>query len=133
MPNYNRSAYYLDLPGIRQTLRDEIAIRGVSYSEIQEQTGVLAVGIGRFLDPAKNLTLNTDSLITLIKWAGGNVDRFVKRRRTVARHTDTFEQRKLRTGQAYLRSLGVEPEIGETSVDVLMRLVNTAKENGFLK
>lgn len=132
MPNYGRSAYYLDSAAIRTAVVNEISVRGVSYREIEEQTGVLAAGIGRFVNPDRKTTLNTDSLVTLIKWAGLDVNRFVKRRRTVARHTDTFEQRQLRKAAAYLNSQGVSAEQGETAVDALMRLVASAKQNGFL-
>jgi hypothetical protein len=132
MPNYQRTAYYLDVDAVRELVQNEIAIRGVNYVEIQEQTGVLAVGLGRFLNPRQNVSLHHDGLITMIKWAGGEVNRFVKRRRTVARHTDTFEQRQLRKGQAFVQNLGVQPEQSESSVDVLMRLVAEAKEKGFL-
>lgn len=132
MPDYNRTAYYLDKDAVRAIVAEEISIRGVSYTEIFEQTGVGAAGLGRFMDPTKNAGLTGDALVTLVKWAGRDVNRVVKRRRSVVRHVDTFEQRKLRTGQAYLKSLGVEAEAGETSVDALMRLVATAKENGFL-
>ena len=111
---------------------EEIAIRGVSYAEIFEQTGVGAAGLGRFMDPDKKAGVSGDAMVTLLKWAGADVNRAVKRRRSVTRHVDTFEQRKLRTGQAYLKSLGIEAGPGETSVDALMRLVATAKENGFL-
>lgn len=132
MPNYGRSAYFLDTEAIREAVAAEVSIRGVNYTEMEEQTGVLAVGIGRFLNPRTSSALATDGLVTLVKWAGLDVNRFVKRRRTIARHTDTFEQRKLRTGQAYVKSLGVETEQGESSVDTLMRLVAEAKKNGFL-
>lgn len=133
MPDYNRTAYYLNREAVRLAMLEEIGIRGVSYTEIAEETGVQAAGIGRFMDPTKNASLSGDALITLIKWMGrGNVDQYVARRRSVRRHVDTFEQRKLRTGSAFVKSLGVEADSGETSVDVLMRLVAKARENGFL-
>lgn len=134
MPNYQRTAYYLDVDGIRNAVLAEVTVRGVNYVEIQEQTGILAAGIGRFLNPNKELrtSLTGDGLVTLVKWAGLEVNRFVKRRRTIAKHTDSHEQRKLRLGNEYLKSQGVEIQQGETSVDALMRLVAQAKENGFL-
>lgn len=132
MPNYGRTAYFLDDDAIRMAVATEVGVRGISYREIEEQTGVLAVGIGRFLNPDRKATLHVDGLLTLIKWAGLDVNRFVKRRRTVARHTDTYEQRQLRKAAAYLESQGVSAEQGETAVDALMRLVASAKENGFL-
>lgn len=132
MPDYNRTAYYIDRDAVRAIVAEEIAVRGVSYAEIFEQTGVGAAGLGRFMDPDKKAGVSGDAMVTLLKWAGADINRAVKRRRSVARHVDTFEQRKLRAGQAYLKHLGVETETGETSVDALMRLVKVAKENGFL-
>lgn len=134
MPNFQRTAYYLDVDAIREAVLAEVAVRGVNYVEIQEATGVLAAGIGRFLNPNKELrtSVSGDALITLIKWAGLEVNRFVRRRKTIAKHTDSHEQRKLRLGQEYLKSQGVEIQQGETSVDVLMRLVAEAKAKGFL-
>ena len=133
MPNYNRTAYYLDRDAVRTALREEIGIRGVSYVEIGEQTGISPAGLGRFMDDTKGVSLTGDALITVIKWINGaDVNRYIRRRRSVQRHVDTFEQRKLRTGAAYLKSLGVEAEAGETSVDAMMRLIATAKQNGFL-
>lgn len=132
MPNYGRTAYYIDVDAIRNLVRDEVSVRGVSYTEIQEQTGILSVGLGRFLNPRTQLSLHHDALVTLVKWAGSDVARFVKRRKSMARHTDTFEQRQLRNGQAFIKNLGVQTDQSETSVDVLMRLVAEAKEKGFL-
>ena len=132
MPNYSRTAYYLDVAAVRQLVIEEIAIRGTNFREIEEQTGVLAVGLGRFLNPDKGVSLSGDGLLTMIKWAGADVNRFVKRRRSISRHTDTFEQRQLRKAQAFVKNLGVEATTTESSVDVLMSLVAEAKAKGFL-
>lgn len=132
MPNYRRTAWYIDSDAVRELIREEFSIRGVTQVQVGEETGLYAANLGRFLN-TKNTTMTGDSLITLIKWAGGDVNRFIRRRRSVARHTDTFEQRKLRTAAAYLKSQGVQLEEGESSTDALMRLVEAAKQNGFLK
>lgn len=132
MPNYGRTAYYLDTEAIRVAVAAEVALRHLSYTEIGEQTGVLPAGIGRFLDPQKKAVLHHDGMITLIKWAGLDIKSFIKRRRTISRHTDTFEQRKLRQGAEFLKEQGVPLEQGESSVDALLRLLAEAKRNGFL-
>lgn len=134
MPNYRRTAYFLDVDAIRTAVREEVAIRGCSHVEIGEQTGIHGAGIGRFL--ATNLdrqtSLDGDGLVTLIKWSGREVNSFIKRRKTVARHTDNAEQRKIRAAAQFVKSLGGDVEPGENPVDALIRLVATAKENGFL-
>lgn len=131
MPNYNRTAWYIDSDGIRELVRTEIGIRGCSNVEIFEQTGVAASSIGRFL--GENQTLAGDSLVTLVKWAGSDINRFVKRRRSVSRHRDTHEQQKLRAAALFLKSKGITGEAGETPVDTLVRLLAVAENNGFLK
>lgn len=131
MPNYRRTAWYIDSEAVRALILAEFGIRGVTQVQVGEETGLYAANLGRFLN-TKNTTMTGDSLITLIKWAGGDVNRYIRRRRSVTRHTDTFEQRKLRTAAAYLKSQGVELEDGESSTDALMRLVDMAKQNGFL-
>lgn len=131
MPNYRKTAWYIDSDAVRKMMIEELGIRGVSHVQVGEETGVYAANLGRFLN-VTNTSMTGDSLVTLIKWAGGDVNRFLRRRRSVARHTDTFEQRKLRTAAAYLKSQGVALEEGESSTDALMRLVELAKNNGFL-
>ena len=131
MPNYNRTAWFIDVDGIRELVRTEIGIRGSNYTEIFEQTGVAASSLGRFLN--ENQTLVGDALVTLVKWAGSDTNRFIKRRRSVAKHKDSYEQQKLRAAALFLKAKGIAGEPGETPVDTLVRLLATAEENGFLK
>ena len=130
MPNYNRTRYYIDVDAIRVLFNNEKALRGVSLAEIEEQTGVLAVGLSRFSSGKQ--TLSGDSLITLIKWANGDVLRFIKRRGTAHKHVDTPEMRQLRIGAAFLHSMDVTVEQGESPVDTMIRLLAKAKERGLL-
>lgn len=127
MPDYGRSAYYVDMEAVRAFLREEIGIRGLNYQEIEEQTGIQSVSLGQFLHPDRQASMSLNNTVTAIKWAGGTIDRFVKRRRTIARHSDTHEQRELRKGVAFLRSMDFELEPGESPVDALMRLAASLK------
>jgi hypothetical protein len=132
MPNNSRSAWYIDREAVRALLRDEMSIRGTNFTEVEEQTGVLSISLGQFVHPERRRDLATDNLITIIKWAGGDVNRFIKRRRSVVRHVDTYEQRELRRGTAFLKSQGVELAPGESAVEAMSRLLAQARENGFL-
>lgn len=130
VPNYNRTAHYVNAEKIRADFAEEMKIRGCSFAEVGEQTGILPVGLGRF---ARGGTLHADAYVTLIKWFGGSVDRYVGRRKSMIRHTDTYEQRQLRNGSAFLNNhLGVKPQEGESAVDAMMRLLAQAKEKGLL-
>jgi hypothetical protein len=121
MPNLRRTAYFIDPDMVRDALRSEMGIRGSTQVSIAENTGILLTGISRFL--ANNQTLHGDSLVTLIKWMGLDVNRFIKRRGRLSRHTDTYEQTQLRKALAFVESQGVKLQPGESPVDALMALV----------
>jgi hypothetical protein len=121
MPNLRRTAYFCDPDMVRDLLRKEMAVRGTPQVKVAEETGILLTGISRFLNG--NQTLHGDALITLIKWMGMDVNRFIKRRGRLSRHTDTYEQTQLRKALAFVESQGVKLQPGESPVDALMALV----------
>lgn len=128
MPNLRRTTWFIDPDKIRAALRAEMAVRGATQSQIAEDTGILVTGISRFLTSRQ--TLQGDSLVSIAKWIGQDVNRFIVRRGRYVRHTDTYEQRQLRKAAAYLNSQGVELKDGESPVDALMELVAKAKADG---
>lgn len=128
MPNFRRTSYFLNVDKIRDAVKQEITVRGATQSQIAEETGILVTGVSRFLTDRQ--TLQGDSLISLIKWMGLDVNRFISRRGRIASHKDNYEQRQLRKALAFLNSQGVELQQGESPVDALMELVAKAKADG---
>jgi hypothetical protein len=128
MPNYNRTKYYIDTDAVRDLLISERQVRGATFADVSQQTGINAVSLNRFV--TKQQLLSGDGLLTVIKWGNGEVNRFVKRRGQVYRHTDTAEQRKLREGQAFLSELGVPADSKENPIDAMIRLLAVAKSRG---
>lgn len=128
MPNFRRTSYFLNVDKIREAVKQEITVRGATQSQIAEETGILVTGLSRFL--LDRQTLQGDSLISLIKWMGLDVNRFISRRGRIASHKDNYEQRQLRKALAFLNSQGVELQQGESPVDALMELVAKAKADG---
>lgn len=126
MPNLRRTSYFLNTDKIREAVKQEMAIRGATQAVISEETGILITGVSRFL--TNHQTLQGDSLISLIKWMGLDVNRFVSRRGRIASHKDTYEQRQLRKALAYLNSQGVQLKPGDSPVDALMELVAKSKQ-----
>lgn len=127
MPNLRRTTWFLDTDKIRQALRDEMGIRGATQVQVGEECGILGTGVSRFL--VQRQTLHGDALVSVIKWIGGDVNRFIVRRGRYVRHTDTYEQRQLRKASAFLAHQGVALKPGESPVDALMELVAKAKED----
>jgi hypothetical protein len=126
---YNtRTTWYLDKDAVRKAFVEEKTVRGVTYKEVEEQTGINNVSLNRFANGLQNVS--GDAAITLIKWSRANITEFVKRRGRAYQHKDTPEQAKIRTAQQFLSDLGVEVDPAEHPFDAMARLISQAKDKG---
>jgi hypothetical protein len=131
MARMPRTVWALDIKKIKELVNSERQLRDTTLQQIQEQTGVQVSAVSRFLTHPE-ATLHANSLVSLIKWANGNVSQFVVRQRNASRHAPSRQEIELRTLAGYLDRAGIKPLNGESPVDAAMRILTGLKESGAL-
>lgn len=131
MAQVTRTVWALDITRVKDLVLSEKELRDVTLQQIQEQTGVHVGALSRFLTHG-DVTLQTDSLVSLIKWGNGNVEKFIVRRRNVSRHTPSRQEIELRALAGYLERAGIKALEGESPVDAAVRVLADLKASGAL-
>lgn len=115
-----------DYAKIQEGIRTEKEFRGVSFNEIEAQTGV---GFGQIAGFVKGSNgLGNDALASLIKWANIDPRQVIVRRRNAVKHFVSPQEVQLRNLGAYLKAAGFELLDGESVVEAAVRLLAEAKQ-----
>lgn len=115
-----------DFEAIQKGVMAEKEFRGVSFNDIEAQTGVGLGQIAGFVKGANGL--GNDSLASLIKWANMDPRQVIVRRRNAAKHFVSPQEAQLRNLGAYMKAAGLEILPNETIVEAAVRLLAVAKE-----
>jgi len=122
-----RTVWSFDYDLLRKTVMQEKELRGVTFAQIQAETGVNFTQISTFVKGETGLGVH--SLITLAKWANMDLRSLAKRQRNSSTHVVSAQERELRTLMSYLTAAGLDIQAGESPVDAAVRLLAQAKEN----
>jgi hypothetical protein len=115
-----------DFETIRKVISSEKDVRGVSFNEIENQTGVGFGQIAGFVKGANGL--GNDSLASLIRWANLDPRQVIVRRRNATKHYVSPQERDLRILAQYMEAAGLKRDADESIVDAAVRLLAQAKE-----
>jgi hypothetical protein len=112
------TVWYIDLEKVRERVAEEKRVRSVTLNDIERESGVGSTIVSNFLHGAG---LSMNGAISLIRWSGSGVDKFVVRRRNAPSHIETPAERELRTLLGFLKSNGHTVEVGESPVVAAIR------------
>jgi hypothetical protein len=127
VPNAN-TVWVFNVDKLSEAVATEKKLRGVSYADIQRETGVGWTQIAAFCTSRGGVGIH--GLVSLAMWANVDIRSLVVRKRNATRHTMTPQERELRNLAKYLEAAGLKPAAGESPAETAIRLIALAKSQG---
>lgn len=128
-PN-TRTVWLFDVDRIRKAVASEKDLRGVTYADIERETGVGWTQIAGFATERGGVGIH--GLVSLAMWANLDIRSLVVKQRNSPRHVASPQERELRALASYLGAAGLEASPGESPVEAAIRLLAAAKATGLL-
>ena len=122
------TVWSFDTEKLAAVVKSEKGLRGVSYQDMQRETGVNFTQISNFVSTGTGVGLN--GLIPLAMWSNADLRLLVKRNRNAVRHVASPQERELRNLARYLEAAGLPKVDNESPVEAAIRLLALAREQG---
>lgn len=127
-PSTGSTVWAFNTDKLSEIVASEKQLRGVSYADIQRETGVGWTQVAAFCTGKGGV--GTNGLVSLAMWANVKVDSLVVRTRNATRHAMTPQERELRNLAKYLEAAGLKANPGESPAEAAIRLIAAAKAQG---
>ena len=123
-----KTTYLFDVENLRKVFASEKALRGLSFNEIQLETGINFTQLASFAAGTSGLGIH--ALVTVAKWTNADLRSFVVRQRQASKHVPSPQERELRNLNKYLEAAGFKVDADENPVELAVRLLAQAKDLG---
>lgn len=127
-PSTGSTVWVLNTEKLSEIVASEKQLRGVSYADIQRETGIGWTQVAAFCTGKGGV--GTNGLVSLMMWANVDPRSLIVRKRNATKHAMTPQERELRNLAKYLEAAGIKAQPGESPAEAAIRLLALARAQG---